>query len=162
MWSYSMRAFTYAIIIGIIVSILKIYSFNSNEWHSTLALVLFLGSIVTIPLALYFKKRSFITLITAYVQLTAVSIVFWTFPAGLFYSYMTAIGRSAITDSIFPMVVYPLFSFVVGFVSIYSPQGIGIFEVVYTELATVELPRTPLIILVAGFRVLVMLCDMLF
>ena len=76
MWSYSMRAFTYAIIIGIIVSILKIYSFSSNEWHSTLALLLFLGSIVTIPLALYFKKRSFITLITTYVQLIAVSTVF--------------------------------------------------------------------------------------
>jgi hypothetical protein len=35
------------------------------------------------------------------------------------------------------------------------------FEVVYSELATSELPRTQLIIFVAGFRVLVMLSDML-
>ena len=54
-----------------------------------------------------------------------------------------------------------LFSFVVDFVSIFAPQGIGVFEVVYSELATTELPRAQLIIFVPGFRVLVMLSDML-
>jgi nicotinamide riboside transporter PnuC len=71
-----MRASTYAIIIGITASLLEIYLFSSNEFHSKLALVLFLGSIVTIPLTLYFKKRSFITLIAAYAQLTVVCTVF--------------------------------------------------------------------------------------
>ena len=47
--------------------------------YSTLALVLFLGSIVTIPLALFFRKRSFIISITAYEQLTAVCTIFWVF-----------------------------------------------------------------------------------
>ena len=54
-----------------------------------------------------------------------------------------------------------LFSFVVGLVSIFAPQGIGVFEVVYSELATSELTRTQLIILVTRFRVLVMLSGML-
>jgi hypothetical protein len=83
------------------------------------------------------------------------------FSAGSFYSYMAVIGMSAAGNCIFPKVVYYLFSFVVGFVSVFSPHGTGIFEVVYPELATFELPRTPLIIFVAGFRVLVMLCDMI-
>ena len=43
----------------------------------------------------------------------------------------------------------------------FSLQDTGIFEGVYSELNTFELPRTPLIIFVAEFRVLVMLCDML-
>ena len=72
-----MRASTYAIIIWIILSILEFYLFSSNELHSTLALALLLGSVVATPLALYFKKRSFITLITTYVQLTAVYKFFW-------------------------------------------------------------------------------------
>jgi hypothetical protein len=156
-----MRASTYAIIIGIIVSILEIYLFSSNELHSTLALVLFLGSIVTIPLALYFKKRSFTTLTTTYAQLTAVCTVLCVFSAGLLYSYMAAISMSAASNCIFPTVVYYLFSFVAGFVRIFSPQGTGFFEIVYSELATFELTPTPLIIFVTGFRVLVMLCDML-
>ena len=156
-----MRAATYIIIIGIIVSLLEIYLFSSNELHSTLAVVLFLGSIVTIPLALYFKKRSFITLITTYAQLTTVCTVFWVFSVGHFYSYMAAIGMSAASNCIFHTVVRYLFSFVLVFVNIFSSQDTGIFEVVYSELTTFELPRTPLIIFVAEFRVLVMLCDML-
>ncbi|MDB0051346.1 hypothetical protein N9F57_00450 [Gammaproteobacteria bacterium] len=68
---------------------------------------------------------------------------------------------SAAGNCIFPTVVQCLFSFVVGFVSVFSPNGTGIFKVVYPELATFELRRTQLIIFVAGFRVLVMLCDML-
>ena len=71
-----MRASTYAIIIWIILSILEFYLFSSNELHSTLALALLLGGVVATALALYFKKRSFITLIT-YVQLTAVYKFFW-------------------------------------------------------------------------------------
>jgi glycosyltransferase 2 family protein len=152
---------TYAIILGAIVSTLGIYLFSSNELYSTLASILFLGSIATIPLAHYFRKRSFILSITAYAQLTAVCTVFWVFSAGAFYSYMSAIGMVAASDGVFLTVVYYLFSFVVGFVSIFAPQGIGVFEVVYSELATSELPRTQLIIFVAGFRVLVMLSDML-
>jgi len=58
-------------------------------------------------------------------------------------------------------VVHYLFAFVVGFVSIFAPQGIGVFEVVYAELSSSDIPRTQMIIFVAGFRVLVMLSDIL-
>jgi hypothetical protein len=51
---------TYFIILAAIVSTLGIYLYSSNELYSTLALALFLGSIATIPLALFFRKRSFI------------------------------------------------------------------------------------------------------
>ena len=40
-----------------------------------MALVLFLGSIVTSPLALYFKNHSFITYSATYAQLTKVCAV---------------------------------------------------------------------------------------
>ena len=57
--------------------------------------------------------------------------------------------------------VCAIFWVLVGFVSIFAPQGIGVFEAVYSDLASSELPRTQLMIFVAGFRVLVMLSDML-
>jgi hypothetical protein len=152
---------TYSIILAAIVSTLGIYLLSSNELYSTLALVLLLGSIATIPLALFFRKRSFVLSIAAYVQLTAVCTAFWILAAGAFYSYMAAIGMIAAQDNVIVTVVNYLFSYVVGFVSIFAPQGIGVFEVVYSELATSDLPRTQLIIFVAGFRVLVMLSDML-
>ena len=152
---------TYFIILAAIVSTLGIYLYSSNELYSTLALALFLGSIATIPLALFFRKRSFILSITAYEQLTAVCEIFWLLAAGAFYSYMAAIGMIAASDDALHTVVNYLFSYVVGFVSIFAPQGIGVFEAVYPDLASSELPRTQLMIFVAGFRVLLMLSDML-
>ena len=152
---------SYSIILAAIVSTLGIYLFSSSELYSTLALVLFLGSIATIPLAIFFRKRSFILSIAAYAQLTAVCTVFWLLAASSFYSYMAAIGLVTAEDQALLTSINYLFSYVVGFVSIFAPQGIGVFEVVYSELASSELPRTQLIIFVAGFRVLVMLSDML-
>lgn len=152
---------SYSIILAAIASTLGIYLFSTSELYSTLAMVLFLGSIATIPLAIFFRKRSFILSIAAYVQLTAVCTIFWMLAAGAFYSYMAAIGLVTAGDQALLTSINYLFSYVVGFVSIFAPQGIGVFEVVYSELAPSELPRTQLIILVAGFRVLVMLSDML-
>jgi hypothetical protein len=41
---------------------------------------------------------------------------------------MSAIGMVAASDDVFLTVVYYLFSFVVGFVSIFAPQGIGVLR----------------------------------
>jgi len=152
---------TFSIVVAAIASTLGIYLFSSSELYSTLALILFLGSIATIPLALLFRRQSFILSVAAYLQLTTICMAFWMLAASAFYSYMSAIGMVAVQDDVLLTVVNYLFAYVVGFVSIFAPQGIGVFEVVYSELATSELPRTQLIIFVAGFRVLVMLSDML-
>lgn len=152
---------TFSVIVAAIVSTLGIYLFSSNELYSTLALILFLGSIATIPLALLFRQKSFILSVAAYVQLATICTIFWMLAASAFYSYMNAIGMVSAQDGVILTVVNYLFSFVVGFVSIFAPQGIGVFEVVYSELATSELTRTQVIIFVAGFRVLAMLSDML-
>lgn len=152
---------SFSIIVAAISSTLGIYLFASSELYSTLALILFLVSIATIPLALFFRRSSFILSAATYAQLTAICTAFWMLAASSFYSYMNAIGMVAAQDDVLLTVVNYLFSYVVGFVSIFAPQGIGVFEVVYSELAATELPRSQLIILVAGFRVLVMLSDML-
>ncbi|MBL4581555.1 MAG: hypothetical protein JKY29_07035 [Gammaproteobacteria bacterium] len=152
---------SFSIIMAAIASTLGIYLFSSSELYSTLALVLFLSSIATIPLALFFRRHSFILSGAAYLQLAIICTIFWVLAASAFYSYMAAIGLVNAQDGVLLTVVNYLFAFVVGFVSIFAPQGIGVFEVVYSELATSELPRTQLIIFVAGFRVLVMLSDML-
>lgn len=152
---------TYSIILAAIVSTLGIYLFSSSDLYSTLALLLFLGSIATLPMALIFRKRSFILSLSAYIRLTAVCTIFWMLAGSAFYSYMSAIGLVAADDGALLTLINYLFSYVVGFVTIFAPQGIGVFELVYSELAASELPRTQLIIFVAGFRVMVMLSDML-
>ncbi len=152
---------TYSIILAASVSTLGIYLLDDNGLYSSLALILFLGSIATVPLAFAFRKRSFILSAKGYVWLTIISIVFWSLASSAFYSYIWAIGLVEGTENGFLTLMHYLFSYVVGFVSIFAPQGIGVFEVVFTELSAFDLPRTQIIVLVAGFRVLVMLSDML-
>lgn len=152
---------TYSVILAAILSTLGIFLFSSSELYSNLALVLFLGSVSTLPIAIVFRKRSFILSIAAYTQLTVVCTLFWLLAGSAFYFYMSAIGLVTAEDGVLLTFINYLFSYVVGFVSIFAPQGIGVFELVYSELSDSELPRTQLIIFVAGFRVLVMLSDML-
>jgi len=152
---------SYSIILAAIISTLGMYLFSPNDLYSTLALLLFFGSLSTIPIAVFFRKRSFILSAGAYVKLTAICVGFWTLAATAFYSYMNAIGLVTTADSALLTIIHYLFSFVVGFVSIFAPQGIGVFEVVYAELSSNDIPRTQMIIFVAGFRVLVMLSDIL-
>ncbi len=152
---------SYSIILAAMVSTLGIYLLDANGLYATLALILFFGSIAFVPIAVALRKRSFILSANAYARLTIISIVFWTLASCAFYSYMRAIGLVGTAGSGLLTVMHYLFSYVVGFVSIFAPQGIGVFEVVFAELADFDLPRTQVIVFVAGFRVLVMLSDML-
>lgn len=152
---------SYSIIVAAIVSTLGIYLLDENSLYSTLALLLFCGSVATIPVAFAFRKRGFILSAGAYLRLTAISIVFWALASSAFYAYMSAIGLTGSDRDGLLTVMHYLFSYVVGFVSIFAPQGIGVFEVVFAELADFGLPLTQAIVFVAGFRLLVMLSDML-
>lgn len=152
---------SYSIILAAMVSTLGIYLLNSNALYSTLALFLFFGSIATIPLAFAFRRQGFILSGRAYLRLTSICVLFWALASGAFYAYMRAIGLITAEDSGLLTVMHYLFSYVVGFVSIFAPQGIGVFEVVFAELSAIEMPLTQAVVFVAGFRVLVMLSDML-
>lgn len=152
---------TYSIILAAIVSTLGISLLSVNELYAKLALILFIGSVATIPVAFAFRKRGFILTLGAYARLTVICSVFWVLACAAFYSYMNAIGLATSVDGVLLTAVYYLFSYVVGFVSIFAPQGIGVFEAVYAELASFDLPLTQAIVFVAGFRLLVMVSDML-
>ena len=150
---------SYLILLAALISTLGIYLLDSNALYSKFALALFIGSLLTIPTAFVFRKRSFILSISAYTKLTLVCACFWMAAMAAFYSYMSSIPLIAASYKPLLMVVHYLFSYVVGFVSIFAPQGIGVFEVVVAELADLDMPFTQVVILVAGFRVLIFLSD---
>jgi len=150
---------SYSILLAALISTLGIYLLDSNALYSKFALALFIGSLLTIPTAFVFRKRSFILSISAYTKLTLVCACFWMAAMAAFYSYMSSIPLIAASYKPLLMVVHYLFSYVVGFVSIFAPQGIGVFEVVVAELADLDMPFTQVVILVAGFRVLILLSD---
>ncbi len=98
--------------------------------------------------------------IPLYLGLIAIVMLFWLFAATAFVLYVSAVFIGFGVPSITETVGTYLFSWGVGYVSLFAPQGIGVFEVVVSALFDSDAPASALIVVVAGFRVVVLIADM--
>ncbi len=96
-----------------------------------------------------------------YLKSTGVVILFWVGAAVAFLLYLNAFPSSAGSYSQFEMAGIYLFSWGVGFISVFAPQGIGVFELVASELMQSPLGFMGLAALIAGFRVVVLIADLI-
>lgn len=96
-----------------------------------------------------------------YLKSTLVVIVFWGGATLAFLLYLHAFPGSTGAYSDMDMGGIYLFSWGVGFISIFAPQGIGVFEVVASELMSGPIGFMGLAALIAGFRVLVLVADII-
>ncbi len=96
-----------------------------------------------------------------YAKSVAVVVIFWILAAIAFVSYLYAFSQDfgpmtwSQTGGIY------LLSWGLGFVAIFAPQGVGVFEVVLASLLTDSLPLGATAALVGGFRIVVACADML-
>lgn len=95
-----------------------------------------------------------------YVVAVGCSVIFWILAAGSFLLFMSAFPHALDNTSLLEMGGAYLFSWGVGFVAIFAPQGIGVFEVVAAAIMpAANLPFGGLVVLFAGFRVVVIFAD---
>ncbi len=94
-----------------------------------------------------------------YLQSLAVVALFWVGATAAFLLYLSAFPEATVTYSAIEMAGVYLFSWGVGFVSIFAPQGIGVFELVASELMKGPIGFMGLAALIAGFRVVVLVAD---
>lgn len=85
--------------------------------------------------------------------------LFWILAAIAFLSYLNAFPASTGTYSAIEMAGIYLFSWGVGFLAIFAPQGIGVFELVASELMASPIGFMGLAALIAGFRVIILVAD---
>jgi hypothetical protein len=95
----------------------------------------------------------------SYLNSVAVVAVFWIGATIAFLLYLNAFPASRGAYSLIEMGGIYLFSWGVGFVSIFAPQGIGVFELVASELMDGPIGFMGLAALIAGFRVVVLVAD---
>lgn len=96
-----------------------------------------------------------------YLRCVAVVSFFWIFASVAFVTYLCAFPTMSCMQSwLFTAGAY-LFSWGVGFLAIFAPQGLGVFEVVLGSLLADPLPLGTIAALVAGFRIVVMVADVL-
>ena len=90
---------------------------------------------------------------------TMVVVVFWAAAALAFLLYLSAFPASTGVYSNLEMSGIYLFSWGVGFLAVFAPQGIGVFELVASELMSSPIGFMGLAALIAGFRVVVLIAD---
>lgn len=96
-----------------------------------------------------------------YLTIVFISIIFWLFASTSFYLFIFALPNIVFIPSWIDVIGAYLFSWGVGFLAIFAPQGVGVFEVVAANLMPTTLPFHTVIALLAGFRLVVITADVL-
>ena len=90
-----------------------------------------------------------------------ITAAFWMGATAAFLIYLYAFPTAVGDYSNIEMGGIYLFSWGVGFTAIFAPQGIGVFEVVASELMRGPIGLMGLAALIAGFRVVVLIADLM-
>lgn len=150
-----------SVYLATLLSTFGIFLLDTNPLYSSLALLLFLGSLMVVPIAVLFRRQRFVLAAWVYAKLALICLVFWLCAASAFFFYLDALALVPPDYSPLLLMIHYQFSYVVGYASIFAPQGIGVFEVVMVELSEITMPAVQAVVLVAGFRVVVLVCDLL-
>ncbi len=95
-----------------------------------------------------------------YLLMLCVVILFWLLATIAFVLYVGAMSNGlGVPPAVETAGIY-LFSWGVGYVSLFAPQGVGVFETVVSMLLDSDISITALMVVVAGFRVVVLVADM--
>jgi len=97
----------------------------------------------------------------SYLKLAVVTAAFWIIAASAFFSYWSAFPAARASVPALQIYGVYLLAWVAGFVSIFAPQGIGVFESVAGLFLQGALTFAGAAVLAAGFRVAILGADML-
>ncbi len=95
----------------------------------------------------------------SYYQAAAILTVYWVVAAATFICYLAAFPAVLAAASLIEVGATYLFSWGVGYVAIFAPQGIGVFEVVAGKLLNAPLSLGGMAALMAGFRLVILAAD---
>ncbi|MCW8918026.1 MAG: hypothetical protein OQL08_04345 [Gammaproteobacteria bacterium] len=95
-----------------------------------------------------------------YIQGVALVMVFWLAAAAAFVFFIKAFDVLTADYSMIDMGGIYIFSWGIGFVAIFAPQGIGVTEFVSGSLLRPDIPLGSFMVLLASFRINVFLADM--
>ncbi|MEO5626962.1 MAG: hypothetical protein ABIQ70_13215 [Dokdonella sp.] len=99
--------------------------------------------------------------IRSYLRLIALTTLFWLGAATAFYCFWSAFPQARGGASALQIYGTYLLAWSAGFVSVFAPQGIGVFESVAALFLRGTLAFAGAAVLIAGFRVAILAADML-
>ena len=151
----------WTVLLAALVSSIALVIGNRSGVFGDVALLMMLGTVAVFPMAYFFRKTPFVLSMKGYIRITVSGLLFWSVAGSSFIFYLMAFD-SALSDQSLPVLFANyLFSYVIGFISIFTPQGIGVFELVMTQLTEFSIDQSQALILIAGFRIIVLVGDMI-
>jgi len=151
----------WTVMLAALISSIILLLRGSAYIYDELAMLMLAGIFVLIPIAIYFRHKPFVLKVHGYVEITVTGLIFWCIAAGSFIFYLHGFEGVMVDQSLLSFFANYLFAYVIGFISIFTPQGIGVFEFVMTQLTDFSILQTQALILLAGFRIIVLLGDMI-
>lgn len=151
----------WSVFIATILSASGIILLDNNSLYVNLAVLALASCVIVVLAGMFLRKKSFILSLGGYIKLSLAYLLFWLCTGTSFLLYFSSLGIKTQEYSSILLVSHYLFSYVVGFITFFAPQGIGVFEVVMAELAKFEIPLVQAVVLIAGFRLVVLISDVI-
>lgn len=108
-----------------------------------------------------YGRRIGMTATRHYLGCIAVVVLIWCAGSAAFASFVASFTALPLQAPLLETVGAYLFSWGVGFVAVFAPQGAGVFELMAAELLRSSLALGSVAVLLAGFRVVIFVADML-
>ncbi|MEW6219635.1 MAG: hypothetical protein AB1634_08910 [Thermodesulfobacteriota bacterium] len=96
-----------------------------------------------------------------YLKATGIMGLFWLGAGATFVTYLSAFGEGLLGDGPLAVAGTYLFAWAVGNLTIFAPQGLGVFEMVAGGILHGALPLGSTAALMAGFRLVVLASDLI-
>ncbi len=96
-----------------------------------------------------------------YIGSILVVMLTWCVASAAFVLFVSSFSALSLEMPILEIAAAYLFSWGVGFVAVFAPQGIGVFEVMAGELLRGSLALSGVAVLLAGFRAVIFTADLL-
>lgn len=148
--------------IGGIIVYLDAFDSIKAQWIP-IAIAIAMASIIPILFFLnkkILKSEQKITVLDLVFQVSIV-VVFWTLTSLSFITFLSAFSSVEITNRAIQTAGIYLFSWGIGFISFFAPQGLGVFEAVAASLIQSNLSTEKLILVLALFRLVAMAGDLI-
>jgi len=142
-----------------------IFAFRGLDGWGGVAVLGAIGGLVAIlisPLILNIRqfKGDGSFLLSDYAISAGVMVIYWCAGAGAFVLYLKAFPDVSQYSSMLEVSGVYMFSWGVGYISVFAPQGIGVFEVVASGLLEAPISLGSLAALLAGFRLVILIADL--